>query len=103
MESLVYFVLIIFAVALFLPILAFLLTLIHPKTKIIIIIKRIIQAIFIAISLAFALQFTLVNPPNLLPLGVYAIIISYISLRREYFPHIKILRPLLKKIAIRKK
>jgi hypothetical protein len=103
MESLVYFVLIIFAVALFLPILAFLLTLIHPKTKIITIIKRIIQAIFIAISLAFALQFTLVNPPNLLPLGVYAIIIAYISLRREYFPHIKILRPLLKKVTIRKK
>jgi hypothetical protein len=98
MESLVYFVLIIFAVALFLPILAFLLTLIHPKTKIITIIKRIAQAIFIAISLAFGLQFAFVNPTNLAPLGVYAIILSYLTLRREYFPHIKILKSLLKKI-----
>jgi hypothetical protein len=98
MESLVYFVLIIFAVALFLPILAFLLTLIHPKTKIITIIKRIVQAIFIAISLAFGLQFAFVNPPNLAPLGLYAIILSYLTLRREYFPHRKILKSLLKKI-----
>jgi hypothetical protein len=99
MESLAYFILIIFAIALFLPILSLLLTLIRPKNKILKIIKRIIQAIFIATSLAFGLQFAFVNPPNLAPLGVYAIIISYISLRREYFPHIKILKSLLKKIS----
>ena len=101
MESLVYFVLIIFAVALFLPILTLLLTLIHPKNKIITLIKRIIQAIFITISLAFGLQFATVNPTNLFPLGIYAVILSYISLRREYFPHIKLLRPILKKLKFK--
>ena len=98
MESLAFLVLIIFAIALFLPILAFLLTLIHPKNKTLNIIKRIIQAIFITISLAFGLQFATVNPPNLFPLGLYAVILSYISLRREYFPHIKLLIPILKKL-----
>ena len=101
MESLAFLVIIIFAIALSLPILAFLFTLIHPKNKTLNIIKRIIQSIFITISLVFGLQFAIVNPPNLFPLGLYAIILSYISLRREYFPHIKLLRPILKKLKFK--
>jgi hypothetical protein len=98
MESLALLVVIIFAIALLSPIIALLLTFLHPKTPILNIIKKITQALFIALSLALGISFFINPSPNLAPLGLYAVILSYLTLRREYFPHIKILKSLLKKI-----
>jgi hypothetical protein len=66
------------------------------------IIRRIFHAPFVLISLWVGVFFCNPEMPLVANLiGLYAIVMGYIALRREYFPHVRIISPLLVRLGIK--
>lgn len=84
--------------------LAIALTLITDKNLLLKVLRRVLHGVLVTISLFFALIFS-VNPempPVMKVIGLFALIMAYIALRREYFPDFRITAPLLRKLGLRK-
>lgn len=84
--------------------LAIAITLIPNKNLPLMILRRILHGIFVAVSLFFGLLF-FVNPemPSAIHvIGLYGLVMGYIASRREYFPDFRIIALLLSKLGLRK-
>ena len=100
MESLAYLVVITLMVFILAGPLALLLTLIKPSNKVFKIINRLLQALVLIFSLLASLEF-IINLSK--PLGIYGLIMIYLTLAREYFPEKKLVRSALRKVLKRDK
>jgi hypothetical protein len=81
-----------------------LLTLIRPKNIFLIIIKRLLHGFVIAMSLIVGSTF-LFNTQLPLPvhlIGLFGVAMAYIAIRREYFPDVRIIAPLLARVGLRR-
>ena len=84
--------------------LAIALTLITDKNLLLKILRRILHGVLVMASLLFALIFSVNSeiPPAINLIGLFAFIMAYIALRREYFPDFRIIDALLSKLGLRK-
>lgn len=103
MESLAIVVAILLIIAFLAGPIAIALSAVQAKSLILNVIRKILHGFFVAMSLWVGLMF-FSNPD--LPIGVnliglFGLVTSYIALRREYFPDVKILAPLLAKIGFK--
>lgn len=103
MESLAIVVAILLIIAFLAGPIAIALSAVKAKSLILNVIRKILHGFFVAISLWVGLMF-FSNPDlpiavNLI--GLFGLVTSYIALRREYFPDVKILAPLLAKIGFK--
>ena len=105
MESLAKLVALMVLTALLSAPLAILITLIQRKSTnlAVIVLRRILQGVFLALSLFFGLFFffKLEMPPVIHAIGLYALVLTYIAIRREYFPDVRIIAPLLAKFGVK--
>lgn len=103
MESLAIVVAILFLIAFLAGPIAIALSAVRAKSLILNVIRRILHGFFVAMSLWVGLMF-FSNPdlPFVVHLiGLFGIVMGYIALRREYFPEVKILAPLLAKLGFK--
>jgi len=103
MESLAIIVAILMLIAFLAGPIAIALTGLKSKYLILNIIRKILHGFFVAMSLWVGLMF-FSNPdlPFVVHLiGLYGLVMGYIASRREYFPDVKILSPLLAKFGIK--
>ena len=79
------------------------LTRIKTKNVLLTIVRRLIHAFFIAISVLVGAGLLINREVSLLIhlIGLYAISMSYIALRREYFPEVRIIAPILAKFGVK--
>ena len=79
------------------------LTRIKTKNVLLTIVRRLIHAFFIAISVLVGAGLLINREVSLLIhlIGLYAVSMSYIALRREYFPDVRIIAPLLAKFGVK--
>ena len=103
MESLAIVVAILLIIAFLAGPIAIALSAVQAKSLILNVIRKILHGFFVAMSLWVGLMF-FSNPDlpiavNLI--GLFGLVTSYIALRREYFPDVKILAPLLAKIGFK--
>ena len=103
MESLAMRVAILFLIAFLAGPIAVALSAVRGKSLFLNVIRKILHGFFVAMSLWVGLMF-FSNPDlpfvvNLI--GLFGLIMGYIALRREYFPDVKILTPLLAKIGFK--
>ena len=104
MESLAIIVAILMLIAFLAGPIAIALTGIRSKYLILNIIRKILHGFFVAMSLWVGLMF-FSNPehPFIVHLiGLYGLVMGYIASRREYFPDVKILAPLLARLGIKR-
>ncbi len=104
MEGLAYLAVALMATVIFGGPVAILLTLIRPKNILLIIIKRILHGFVIPVPLILAFTF-LLNLELPLPvrlIGLYGVTMVYIAIRREYFPDVRIIAPLLARVGLRR-
>jgi hypothetical protein len=104
MESLAIIVAILMLIAFLAGPIAIALTGIRSKYLILNIIRKILHGFFVAMSLWVGLMF-FSNPdlPFVVHLiGLYGLVMGYIASRREYFPDVKILAPLLARLGIKR-
>lgn len=103
MESLAIVVGILLLIAFLAGPIAIALTAVRTKSLILNIIRKILHGFFVAMSLWVGLMF-FSNPdlPFVINLiGLFGLVMGYIALRREYFPDVKILTPLLAKFGFK--
>lgn len=104
MESLAKLVALMVLTALLSAPIAILITLIQRKSTnlAVIVLRRILQGVFLALSLFFGLFFffNLQMPLVIHAIGLYALVLTYIAIRREYFPDVRIIAPLLAKFGV---
>ncbi len=104
MESLAKLVALMVLSALLSAPIAILITLIQRKSTnlAVIVLRRILQGGFLALSLFFGLFFffNLQMPLVIHAIGLYALVLTYIAIRREYFPDVRIIAPLLAKFGV---
>jgi hydrogenase/urease accessory protein HupE len=103
MESLAILVAILFLIALLAGPIAIALSAVRGKSPFLNVIRKILHGFFVAMSLWVGLMF-FSNPDlpfvvNLI--GLFGLVMGYIALRREYFPDVKILAPLLAKFGFK--
>jgi hypothetical protein len=103
MESLAILVAILFLIALLAGPIAIALSAVRGKSPFLNVIRKIFHGFFVAMSLWVGLMF-FSNPElpfvvNLI--GLFGLVTGYIALRREYFPDVKILTPLLAKFGFK--
>ena len=103
MESLAIVVAILLLIAFLAGPIAIALSAVQAKSLILNVIRKILHGFFVAMSLWVGLMF-FSNPDlpfavNLI--GLFGLVTSYIAVRREYFPDVKILAPLLAKIGFK--
>ncbi|MSO43305.1 MAG: hypothetical protein EXQ76_03645 [Candidatus Planktophila sp.] len=105
MESLVQRVVILMLIALLAGPIAIGLTIIKTKNVLLTFVRRLIQAFFIAFSIFVGAFFLSVREVPLLIrlIGLYALSMGYIALRREYFPDVRLITPLLTKLGVKRK
>ena len=104
MESLAIIVAILMLIAFLAGPIAIALTGLRSKSLILNIIRKILHGFFVAMSLWVGLMF-FSNPdlPFIVHLiGLYGLVMGYIASRREYFPDVKILSPLLARLGIKR-
>ena len=79
------------------------LTRIKTKNVLLTIVRRLIHAFFIAISVLVGAGLLINREVSLLIhlIGLYAVSMAYIALRREYFPDVRIIAPLLAKFGVK--
>jgi hypothetical protein len=79
------------------------LTRIKTKNVLLTIVRRLIHAFFIAISVLVGAGLLINREVSLLIhlIGLYAVSMSYIALRREYFPEVRIIAPILAKFGVK--
>jgi hypothetical protein len=79
------------------------LTRIKTKNVLLTIVRRLIHAFFIAISVLVGAGLLINREVSLLIhlIGLYAVSMSYIALRREYFPDVRIIAPILAKFGVK--
>jgi hypothetical protein len=103
MEGLAYLVTILFMIVILGGPVAILLTKIRTEHIVLTIIRRFLHGFVITISLF--INATVFWPPNrpfsLHAIGVFGISMAYIALRREYFPDVRIIAPLLAKFGVK--
>ena len=103
MESLAIVVGILLLIAFLAGPIAIALTAVRTKSLIVNIIRKILHGFFVAMSLWVGLMF-FSNPdlPFIVNLiGLFGLVMAYIAMRREYFPDVKILAPLLVKLGFK--
>ena len=104
MESLAKLVALMVLTALLSAPIAILITLIQRNSTnlAVIVLRRILQGVFLALSLFFGLFFffNLQMPLVIHAIGLYALVLTYIAIRREYFPDVRIIAPLLAKFGV---
>ena len=97
MESLAKLVALMVLTALLSAPIAILITLIQRNSTnlAVIVPRRILQGGFLALSLFFGLffLFNLQMPLVIHAIGLYALVLTYIAIRREYFPDVRIIAP----------
>lgn len=101
MESLAMLVAILLLIAFLAGPIAIALSAVRGKSLFLNVIRKILHGFFVAMSLWVGLMF-FSNPdlPYVVNLiGLFGLIMGYIALRREYFPDVKILTPLLAKFG----
>ena len=66
-------------------------------------IRRVLHGLFVTTSLWVGLMFLFSGQLPITPrlIGLYTLIMSYIATRREYFPDVRIIAPLLAKFGIK--
>ena len=105
MESLAKLVALMVLTALLSAPIAILITLIQRNSTnlAVIVLRRILQGGFLALSLFFGLffLFNLQMPLVIHAIGLYALVLTYIAIRREYFPDVRIIAPLLAKFGVK--
>ncbi|MSO25298.1 MAG: hypothetical protein EXQ78_05065 [Candidatus Planktophila sp.] len=103
MESLVKFVVFMVLTSVTTGPLAIALTLIADKNLPLKVLRRILHGVLAMASLFFALIFSInpEMPPAMNLIGLFAFIMAYIALRREYFPDVRIIAPLLAKFGVK--
>ena len=79
------------------------LTRIKTKNVLLTIVRRLFHAFFIAISVLVGAGLLINREVSLLIhlIGLYAVSMAYIALRREYFPDVRIIAPLLAKFGVK--
>ena len=104
MESLALVVAILMLIALLGGPIAMGITRVKTESIFLTIIRRIFHGIFVALSLWVGIIFFFSSELPLTPrlIGLYALVMSYIATRREYFPSVRIITPLLTKFGIKK-
>ena len=103
MESLAIVVAILFLIAFLAGPIAIALSAVRAKSLIVNVIRKILHGFFVAMSMWVGLMF-FSNPdlPFLIHLiGLFGLVMGYIAMRREYFPDVKILAPLLAKLGFK--
>ncbi len=80
------------------------LTLIKTHNFFLTLIRRVLHGIVVAISLIAGVAFfsNVQQPLFIHLLGFYTVAIGYIALRREYFPKLRLITPLLQRIGLKK-
>ena len=103
MESLAMRVAILFLIAFLAGPIAVALSAVRGKSLFLNVIRKILHGFFVAMSLGVGLMFfsNLDFPFGVNLIGLFGLIMGYIALRREYFPDVKILAPLLAKIGFK--
>ena len=103
MESLALLVAILMLVALLGGPIAMGITRVKTENAFLTIIRRIFHGIFVALSLWVGIIFFFSSELPLTPrlIGLYALVMSYIATRREYFPDVRIIAPILTKFGIK--
>lgn len=103
MESLAYLVVIIFMTLILGGPVAILVTKIQTEHKILLILRRLLHGLVVAPSLIFGFQFLFIMEVrlSLRMIGLYGISMGYIALRREYFPDVRIIAPILAKFGVK--
>ena len=102
MESLALLVAILMSIAFFSGPIAIALTILSSSNFIITLIRRIFHGFFVAMSLWVGLMFFF-DPgvPFIVHLiGLYGLVMGYIASRREYFPDVRIIAPLLARLGL---
>ena len=103
MESLAYLVVILFMIVILGGPVAILLTKIRTEHIVLTIIRRLLHGFVITISLF--INATVFWKPNhtfaLYAISIFGISMAYIALRREYFPDVRIIAPLLAKFGVK--
>ena len=103
MESLALIVAILMLIALLGGPIAIGITRVKTEKIFLTVVRRIFHGIFVALSLWVGIIFFFSNELPLTPrlIGLFALVMSYIATRREYFPDLRIIAPLLAKIGIK--
>ena len=103
MESLAMIVAILLLIAFLAGPIAIALSAVRGKSLFLNVIRKVLHGFFVALSLLFGLKyFTISDLPFVVNLiGLFGLIMGYIALRREYFPGVKILTPLLAKFGFK--
>ena len=103
MESLAYLVVILFMIVILGGPVAILLTKIRTEHIVLTIIRRLLHGFVITISLF--INATVFWKPNhtfaLYAISIFGISMAYIALRREYFPDVRIIAPVLAKFGVK--
>lgn len=102
MESLAFLVAILLLFAFFGGPIAIALTKIRTEHFILILVRRITHGFFATISLWVGLMFFINSgvPLTVRLIGLYSLAMGYIAFRREYFPGVRVIAPLLKRFGI---
>ena len=103
MEGLAYLVVIILMIVILGGPVAILLTKIRTKNIILTTIRRLLHGLVIALSviISSSVFFKQQEPLSLHVIGIFGITMAYIALRREYFPDVRIIAPLLAKFGVK--
>ena len=103
MESLALLVATLMAIALFSGPIAMALTKLNSSNFIITAIRRIFHGFFVAMSLWVGLMFFFDPGVPLVVnlIGLYGLVMGYIASRREYFPDVRIIAPLLARVGLK--
>jgi hypothetical protein len=103
MESLAYLVVILIMIVIFGGPVAILLTKIRTEHIVLRIIRRLLHGLVIAVSIF--INATVFWKPNqgltVHAIGLFGISMAYIALRREYFPDVRIIAPILAKFGVK--
>lgn len=78
-------------------------TMIKTESILSTIIRRVLHGLFVTTSLWVGLMFLFSGQLPITPrlIGLYTLIMSYIATRREYFPDVRIIAPLLAKFGVK--
>lgn len=103
MEGLAYLVTILFMIVILGGPVAILLTKIRTEHIVLTIIRRFLHGFVIALSviISSSVFFKQQEPLSLHVIGIFGITMAYIALRREYFPDVRIIAPLLAKFGVK--
>ncbi len=104
MESLAFLVVILMLTAILGGPVAILLTMIRTRNILLTILRRVVHGVIVMFSLMVTSTF-LFNVQLPLPvhlIGLYGVAMAYIAIRREYFPEVRIIAPLLSQLGLRR-